>query len=134
MTAFTAVLLYAAWMLVLTLAYAGQRVPRALIGQTAIDSWERGKEPADPPFLQRAKAAHLNCVEGFPLFAGVVIIAALMDQIALANGVAAYILYARVAQGVVHISGASFIQIMLRATFFLVQVALLFYLIFKLIG
>lgn len=134
MTAYTAVLLYAAWMIVLALAYASPRIPLALFGKKPIDSWERGKEPIDPLFLQRAKSAHMNAIENFPLFAAVVVIAGLMDQIAMANSVAAYVLYARVAQSVVHISGTSFVQVMLRATFYLVQLALIVYMILQLVG
>lgn len=127
MTALTAVLLYILWMIALTLFYAGPRIPQALLRTKPIDSWERGKEPVDPAFMQRAKSAHMNCIENFPLFAAVVAVAALMNQVAVADGVAAYVLYARVAQGLVHISGTSFVQIMLRATLFLVQLALVAY-------
>lgn len=134
MTAYTAVLLYIAWMLILALIYAGPRVPQALFGIKPINSWERDQQNPDPLFLQRAKSAHMNCVENFPLFAGVVVVAGLMGSIAVANGVAAYILYARVAQSLIHISGASFIQIMARATCFLIQVVLIFYLIFQLLS
>ncbi|MES0873956.1 MAPEG family protein [Sinimarinibacterium thermocellulolyticum] len=133
MTAFDAVLLYILWMIVLLLIYAGPRIPQALLGAKPIDSWERNKAPVDPPFLQRAKNAHLNCIENLPLFVGVVAVAALMDQIAIADGVAAYVLYARVAQSVMHISGTSFIQILLRATFFLIQIALIGYIAVKLL-
>lgn len=127
MTAFDAVLLYILWMIVLLLLYTGPRIPQALVGAKPIDSWERNRAPVDAAFFQRAKGAHLNCIENLPLFVGVVAIAALMNQIAIADGVAAYVLYARVAQGVIHMSGTSFIQIMLRATFFLIQVALIAY-------
>lgn len=133
MTAFDAVLLYILWMIVLLLVYAGPRIPQALVGIKPIDTWERNKAPTDPAFFQRAKNAHLNCIENLPLFAGVVAIAALMNQIAIVDSVAAYVLYARVAQGVVHMSGTAFIQILLRATFFLVQVLLIGYVAVKLL-
>lgn len=134
MTAYTAVLFYIIWMMFLTLFYAFPRVPLALMGKKSIDSWERNKENPDPAFMQRAKAAHMNCVEGFPLFAGVVAVAGLMGQIEVASAVAAYVFYARVAQGLIHISGTSFIQVMARATFFLIQLALIFYIAVSLLG
>ena len=134
MDAYTAVLFYIVWMLVLTLIYAFPRVPLALLGKKSIDSWERGKENPDPMFMQRAKSAHMNCVENFPLFAGVVVVAGLLGQIEVANAVAAFVLYARVAQSLIHISGTSFGQVMARATFFLIQVVLIFYMAFSLIG
>ena len=133
MTAFTAVLLYVVWMLLLAVTYAGPRIPLALLGKKSIDSWERGKAPVDPEFLQRAKSAHMNCVENFPLFAAVVAIAALMQQMSAVDGLAAYVLYARVAQSVTHIMGASPLHIWLRASFFLVQVALILLMIINLL-
>lgn len=132
MSAYTAVLLYVIWMLVLMLLYAAPRIPQALMGTKPIDSWERGREPVDPACLQRIKAAHMNCVENFPLFAAVVAIAALTGQLA-AVGVAAYVFYARVIQSVIHMTGTSFIQILLRATFFLIQVGLILYMAIRLI-
>jgi uncharacterized MAPEG superfamily protein len=127
MTAYDAVLLYILWMIVLLLLYAGPRIPQALVGAKPIDSWERNKTPSDPAFFQRAKGAHLNCIENLPLFAGVVAVAGLMNQIAVADNVAAWVVYARVAQGLMHLSGTAFIQILLRATFFLIQVVLIGY-------
>ncbi|MCE2746091.1 MAG: MAPEG family protein [Burkholderiales bacterium] len=131
--AYTTVLLYAGWILLLALFYATPRIPQALLGQKRIDSWERGKESTDPMFLQRAKAAHLNSLENFPVFAGVVAMAGLMGQIEAINGIAAFVLYARIAQSVVHISGTSFIQVFLRANFFLLQVFITLYMVYLLV-
>ncbi|WP_334119986.1 MAPEG family protein [Limnobacter sp.] len=133
MNAYTTVLLYAGWILILALLYALPRVPQALLGQKRIDSWERGKEPIDPMMLQRAKSAHLNCLENFPVFAAIVAIAGLMGQIEAINGIAAFVLYARIAQSVVHITGTSFIQVFLRANFFLAQVGLMLYMVYLLV-
>lgn len=132
MNAYNAVLLYAGWILVLALFYALPRVPQALLGQKRIDSWERGKESTDALFLQRAKSAHLNCLENFPVFAAVVAIAGLMGQIDAINGLAAFVLYARIGQTVSHILGTSFILVMSRATFFLAQVFLTLYMVYLL--
>lgn len=133
MNAYNAVLLYAGWILVLALFYALPRVPQALLGQKRIDSWERGKESTDPMFLQRAKSAHLNCLENFPVFAAVVAIAGLMGQIDAINGLAAFVLYARIGQTVSHILGTSFILVLSRATFFLAQVFLTLYMVYLLV-
>ena len=133
MNAYNAVMLYAGWILVLALFYALPRVPQALLGQKRIDSWERGKESTDPMFLQRAKSAHLNCLENFPVFAAVVAIAGLMGQIDAINGLAAFVLYARIGQTVSHILGTSFILVMLRATFFLLQVFITLYMVYLLV-
>jgi len=131
--AYTTVLLYAGWVMILALIYVSPRVPQALLGQKRIDAWERGKESTDPMFLQRAKSAHLNCLENFPVFAGVVAMAGLMGEVEAINGIAAFVLYARIAQSVVHISGTSFIQVFLRATFFLLQVFITLYMVYLLV-
>ncbi|BET27096.1 putative MAPEG superfamily protein [Limnobacter thiooxidans] len=133
MNAYNAVMLYAGWILVLALFYALPRVPQALLGQKRIDSWERGKESTDPMFLQRAKSAHLNCLENFPVFAAVVAIAGLMGQIDTINGLAAFVLYARIGQTISHILGTSFILVFSRATFFLAQVFLTLYMVYLLV-
>lgn len=131
--AFTAVLLYAAWAMLLALFYAFPRVPKALMGKLSIDSWERNKTNPDPEFMQRAKGAHLNCLENFPLFAAVVCIAALLNKSEVVNALGMFVLYARVAQSVCHILGTSFVLIMARATFFLAQVAMTFWMIWSLL-
>lgn len=133
MTAYTAVLLYAGWMLILALIYAVPRVPQALTGAKPIDSWERNKQPIDAPILQRAKAAHLNCIENFAVFAVVVVVAGLMNRLEAIGSLAAFVLYARIAQSVVHISGTSFVQIFLRATFFLIQILLVLVMVYRLL-
>ena len=86
-----------------------------------------------PHFPSTAKGAHLNCLENFPVFAGIVAMAGLMGEVEAINAVAAYVLYARIAQSVVHISGTSFIQVFLRATFFLAQLGLQLYMVYLLI-
>ena len=133
MTAFTAVLVYAAWTLLLPIGYAAIRVPLIAAGKKRADNWERGRPNDDPSVLVRAKNAHLNCTENFAVFAAVVIVAALVGKIAVADAVAAYVVYARFAQSIVHMMGTSMLLIGLRGTFYFVQVVLIFYMIWKLL-
>lgn len=133
MTGLIAVLLYVAWMQMLTLAYAFPRVPMALFGGRRFSDWERTETNTDPGIMVRAKGAHLNCVENFPLFAGVVVVAALTGQSAVADGLAGYILLARIGQGVSHLAGTAPLLVLLRATFFLAQVGMIFWLCYRLI-
>ena len=134
MTAFTAVLLYGAWTLLLPIIYAGTiRVPAIASGRKRADHWERGKPSDDPAPLARMKNAHGNCTENFPVFAAIVVIAALLGKIAIADAVAGYVLYARVAQSVVHIIGTSLPLIALRGLFYAVQVVLMMWMIVRLL-
>lgn len=81
----------------------------------------------------RAKNAHLNCVENFPIFAVVVCVAALLGKSPVVDAVAAYVLYARVAQGVAHMIGTSWPLILLRGIFYTIQMVLILYVIFGLL-
>jgi uncharacterized MAPEG superfamily protein len=133
MTALTALLLFTAWTALLALIYAVPRVPQVLLGKRRADAWTRGNPSIDPPILMRAQHAHLNCVENLPLFAAVVLVAVALGQTGVVDPVAAWVLYARVAQSVVHLIGTSFILVFARATFFLAQIALILYMIWGLI-
>ena len=133
MTALTAVLLYVLWTIILVLAYAGPRIPLAALTDRTMDSWERNKPVTDAPFFQRAKGAHLNCLENFPQFAAVVVIATLMVKSASIDALATYLLYARIAQSVVHLIGNSSPLVLLRATFFAIQQVLLVTMVFILL-
>lgn len=134
MTGFIALLLYVAWMQLLTLSYAFPRVPMALFGGRKFADWERAEVNRDPPLMVRAKGAHLNCVENFPLFAAVVVVAALMGKSPVVDGLAGFILAARVAQGVSHLISTAPPFVLLRATFFLAQVGMIFWVCYRLIA
>lgn len=127
MTGMEALLYYVLLMIVLALAYAGYRVPLVLSMKRPADSWTRGKPVEDPGIIVRASHTHANAVENIPLFAAVVLVAAAMDQSAMVDDLACYVLYARLAQTVVHLIGTSFILVLLRATFWIAQVGLIAY-------
>jgi len=131
-TGLIAVLLYVVWMQLLALSYGLPRVPMALFGGRKFSDWERTEPNRDPAIMVRAKGAHLNCVENFPLFAAVVAIGALMDKSAVVDALAIYILLARIGQSVSHIISTAPLFVLLRATFFLSQVGMIFALCFQL--
>lgn len=130
----TVVLLYAGWCLLLPLIYATYRVPKVLGGRKPADHWERGSDVDDPQVLVRMKNAHLNCLENFPIFLGIVAIAAFIDSLAAIAALAPWVLYLRVGQSLIHISGTSFVQILLRATLYIGQMLIMLYMIYALLG
>ena len=133
MSGLTAVLLYIVWTLLLAIIYASYRLPLIFSGKQPANHWERGQPVDDPAILVRAKSAHLNCLENFPLFAAVVFVAAFLSKSPIVDAVAAYVLYARVAQGVVHLIGTSTPLVLLRATLFMAQVILILYVVWALL-
>lgn len=133
MTGMMAVLYYVLLMVVLVLFYAGYRIPLVLSFKKPADSWTRGNAATDPGVIVRASHAHANMVENLPLFAAVVFAAALMERNTVVDGLACYVVYARIAQIVVHLIGTSFFLVLLRATFFLVQLGLIAYMAWQLL-
>lgn len=133
MTGIEALLYYVLLMVVLVLIYAGYRIPLVLTFKKPADSWGRDKKPDDPGIVTRASHAHANTVENLPLFAAVVLTAAVMNQNAVVDSLACYVLFARLAQVGVHLIGTSFILVLLRATFFLAQLGIIAYIAWTLL-
>lgn len=134
MTGFNALLIFVAWSIVLVLIYAGYRVPMILSGQQKANHWERNQPVDDPAFLVRVKGAHLNCLENLPLFAALVLTAAAMGRNGIVDGIAGVFIYCRLGQGIVHLIGTSLPLILIRATLFVVQLLLMLYVVWGLLG
>ncbi|MGH8539904.1 MAG: MAPEG family protein [Stenotrophobium sp.] len=129
MTGITALLLFAAWTLVIMLAYVGYRVALVLAGKKLANAWTRGTPSNDPGFVVRASHAHMNCVENLPVFGAIVLAAWALGKSPMVDHVAVYFIAARIAQTVVHLTGVSHPLVLVRATLFSVQVLLCFYMI-----
>src|SRR5262245_33518540 len=133
MTGITALLLFTAWTLVLMLIYVGYRVALVLSMKKPANSWGRDDQNIDPAFLVRAKHAHLNCLENLPVFAAIVLAAVALGKSPVVDQVAAFVLYARLAQSAVHLIGVNHWLVFIRANFLLIQAALFAYMIWGLL-
>jgi uncharacterized MAPEG superfamily protein len=132
MTGITALLLFTAWTLALMLFYVGYRVVLTLTFRKAPNSWPRDGADADPPIIKRAHHAHLNCVENLPVFAAIVLAASALGKQGVVDTLAAYVLVLRVAQSRGHLSGTRPAQVFVRANLFLLQAALMGWMIWGL--
>ena len=133
MTGIEALMYYVLWMFALVLFYGTYRVPLSLTGKKPMNHWEREKPVDDPGIVVRARHAHANCVENIALFAVVVLAAAVLGRSAVVDGLACYVLGARVAQSVVHLIGTPPILVWIRASLFFVQVGLIAYMAWQLL-
>lgn len=115
---------FTAWTLLLVILVFAWRGIEIVVNGKKADSWTRGKDVETPGLVRRIEHAHMNCVENLPLFAAIVLAAAAMGRSAVTEPYAAYVLYARVAQSITHMIGVSHWLVMLRATFWAVQLAL----------
>jgi uncharacterized MAPEG superfamily protein len=76
------------------------------------------------PFMQRLARAHANCIEGLPIFGGLLVVAILAGKSALTDPLAYGFLAARIAQSLVHLASTSAIAVTTRFALFAVQMAI----------
>jgi len=79
------------------------------------------------PFMQRLARAHANCLEGLPIFGGLMMVALLSGKSAVTDSLAYVFLGARLLQSVVHLCSISVPAVTLRFTAFAVQMAIAVY-------
>jgi len=134
MSAIQTLLGFTAWTVLLVVAIVLYRVARFL-GGTPINHWPRGTKPADDaPVMQRLSDAHANCLENLPVFAAIVLSAAALGRLGTIDGLAPYVLFARVAQTATHLTGVGQAQVFVRATFWGIQLALFIWMMVKVIA
>lgn len=85
------------------------------------------------PFLQRLTRAHANCVEGFPIFGGLLIIALITEQTLITDPLSSLFLAARIGQSLAHLISLSIVAVNIRFMFFAVQLAIGLYWVAKLL-
>lgn len=85
------------------------------------------------PFMQRLARAHANCLEGLPVFGGLLVIASLSGQTAITDPLALVLLGARVVQSLIHLASLSVMAVNLRFTAFAVQMLIALYWAFALL-
>ena len=76
------------------------------------------------PFMQRLARAHANCLEGLPVFGGLLLVAELSDKAAVTDSLAFVFLGARVLQSLIHLISFSSTAVTLRFTAFAVQMGI----------
>jgi len=123
MTALQALIGFALWTFALVVGVLLLRGVR-ILGGTPINAWPRGAAPAgEPPFAKRLSDAHANCLENLPLFAVAVLVATASGRLGAIDAAAPFVFYARIGQTLAHLSGTQPLQVLVRATFWCVQLA-----------
>jgi len=80
-----------------------------------------------PAYMQRLARAHANCIESFPIFGGLLIVALLTNRAGVTDSLAPWLLVARVLQSSIHIVSTGVLASWLRFLAFAVQVAIAVY-------
>lgn len=86
-----------------------------------------GFDPANSrlsPFMQRLARAHANCLEGLPIFGGLLLVAAVTGRTAITDPLALVLLAARLVQSLIHLASVAPSAITARFAAFTVQMVI----------
>ena len=133
-TSLTALLGFTAWAVLLVFVVLLCRTLVVFTGKHKANSWPRGEKPPtdEPGLVTRIGHAHLNTLESLPVFAAIVLTAAVTGKAAVIDGIAMWVLYARIAQSVTHMIGVTHWLVFIRANFLAVQLLLFAWMIWGL--
>ena len=76
------------------------------------------------PFMQRLARAHANCLEGLPIFGGLMLIAVVAGKASVTDPLAYALLGARVVQSLIHLASVSPAAVTARFIAFSVQMGI----------
>jgi uncharacterized MAPEG superfamily protein len=120
-----AVVVYAAWTLLLSVAIVGFRGVLMQTQRRLINSFPMDKPHPGPDIYHRLLRAQANACENLPIFASLMLAASLSGQGAVSDGYAMMIFYLRVGQTIAHLGSVNNVIIYIRFGFFFAQIALL---------
>ncbi|GAB2684149.1 MAPEG family protein [Aliiglaciecola sp. 3_MG-2023] len=127
-----ALLGYISWTLLLLILLAAYRT--ILVSQKQrLPNQFKADGSDSPDFGQRLTRAHLNCAESFVLIGGTMLAALATNASAITDTLAYYLLAARLGQSVVHLVSTSVMAVQIRFVFFLIQIGICIYWLFKLV-
>ena len=86
------------------------------------------------PFMQRLARAHANCLEGLPLFGGLMLVAAVSGKMNVTDPLAYLLFYARVVQSLIHLASLAPNAVTARFIAFSVQLGIAVVWVFQLLA
>ena len=86
------------------------------------------------PFMRRLARAHANCIEGLPVFGGLLLVALVTGRTEVTDALAPWLLGARIVQSGIHLASTSATAVNARFAAFAVQMAIGIYWVWKLLG
>lgn len=112
-----------AWALLLLVLMEVLRVGLVLAGKVPANGFTPDNGNLSP-FMQRLARAHANCLEGLPIFGGLLVVALLTGRSGVTDPLAYWLLGARVAQSCIHLASLSVLAANLRFAAFVVQMGI----------
>lgn len=115
--------LFIAWTLFLLVLMEVLRSHLVLTGRVRSNEFDPENSRLTP-FMQRLARAHANCLEGLPIFGGLLLVALATDRTQVTDPLAPWLLAARVLQSSIHLGSVSVAAVNARFAAFVVQVAI----------
>ncbi len=119
-----ALTLFIAWTLFLLVVMEIIRAALVASGRVAANGFTPDNSNLSP-FMQRLARAH--CIEGIPIFGGLLVVALLTDRAGLTDPLAPWLLAARILQSSIHLASISVFAVSARFFAFAVQIAIAAY-------
>lgn len=114
---------FIAWSLLLLLWMEILRCKLVLTGKVPSDGFDPGNSTLSP-FMQRLARAHANCLEGLPIFGGLLLVAVATGHTEITDPLAYVLLGARIVQSSIHLASIRAAAVNLRFTAFAVQMVI----------
>lgn len=118
-----AVLGFIAWALLLLVVMETIRAKLVLTGEVPANGFNPENSNLSP-FMQRLARAHANCLEGLPIFGGLLLLAVVGGKEPITDPLAYLLLGARIIQSAIHLVSTSAIAVTARFTAFALQMAI----------
>lgn len=132
-TTLLAFLGFIAWTLALLVLMEALRSKLVLSGAVPANGFDPQNSRLSP-FMQRLARAHANCLEGLPIFGGLMLMAVVAGRSAVTDPLAYALLAARVLQSLIHVASTTPIAVTARFTAFAVKVFIAVYWVVRLYG
>ena len=117
----TALVGFAGWFALLSIALGVYRVRLVLGGRKAANTFAPDGQDLDP-LGHRMTRARNNCFETLPAFAALALGASMAGRLDVTDPLAMWVLYARIGQSLTHIISTNVPAVQLRAALFFAQV------------
>lgn len=121
-----ALLGFIGWTLALLVLMEGIRTRLVMTGAVAANGFDPGNSNLSP-FMQRLARAHANCLEGLPIFGGLLLLAVVAGKAAVTDPLAFVLLGARIVQSLIHLASTAPAAVQARFMAFAVQVGIAMY-------
>lgn len=129
----TALAGFIAWALLLLIIMEVIRSKLVLTGAVRANGFTPDNATLSP-FMQRLARAHANCIEGLPIFGGLMIVAVAADKSGVTDPLALVLLGARIVQSMIHLASVSPAAVTARFAAFSVQLVIAAYWSFALLA